>query len=178
MDTRNGKTKNGGRSVQEERGSLAELRRLLTEFDTAMLVTVTPEKLLRARPMGIQDPEEMPGCDLWFVTGEDTAKVEEVHEERQVCVCAYRARDRSYVSISAVARTERDPAAVRRLWKPAWRAWFSGPDDPTIVLLKLDVERAEYWEPEGGRARVLFEMIRGIVTGEPADAHLNPPKRV
>jgi general stress protein 26 len=144
-----------------------------------MFVTVTPDRLLRGRPMAIQDPSEMAGCDLWFVTREDTAKVEEVQEERQVCVCAYRAKDRSYVSISAVARTEKDPAAVRRLWKPDWKAWFpDGPDDPTLALLKLDVERAEYWEPEGGRARVLFEMIRSFITGEPADANLNPPKRV
>jgi general stress protein 26 len=158
---------------------LTELKQLLTEFDTAMLVTVTPERLLRARPMAIQDPSEMPGCDLWFVTAEDTPKIEEVQEERQVCVCCYRSSDRAYISISAVARIEKDSEAVRRLWKPSWKAWFTkGPEDPTITLLKLNVERAEYWEPEGGRARVLFEMVKAVFTGERADANLNPPKHL
>lgn len=172
-------TKHSSENGNPANSSLAELKALLAEFDTAMLVTVTPEKLLRARPMAIQDGSEMPGCDLWFVTGEDTAKVDEVNREHQVCVCCYRASDRSYVSISASARSEKDKDAVRRLWKPSWKAWFpAGPDDPTITLLKLNVVRAEYWEPEGGRMRVLYEMVKAVLTGEPADANLNPPKHV
>jgi general stress protein 26 len=36
---------------------MKELRELLEEFDTVMLITRTPEGLLRARPMAVQDPE-------------------------------------------------------------------------------------------------------------------------
>lgn len=47
-------------------------RDLLCEFETAVLVTHT-EGILRARPMAIAQIED--NCDLWFITGEATAKV-------------------------------------------------------------------------------------------------------
>ena len=171
--------KNGNGTGYEVRGTLQELYDLLNEFDTAMLVTITPDGKLRARPMELQAPGELPGCDLWFVTGDDTAKVMEIAGEEQVCVCAYRGRDNAYVSISARARLERDRAAISRLWRPSWKLFFpEGVNDPTIALLKLTVERAEYWAPEGGQMRVLYEMIKSAFTGEPLEASLNPPKHV
>ena len=161
------------------RGSILELKQMLKEFDTALLTTITPEGLVRSRPMAVQDPEEMPDCDLWFVTSSESPKVVEIAKERQVGVGAYRAGDRSWISISAWATFERDEALVRRLFKPAWKAWFvDGPNDPTITFIKLMVERAEYWEPEGGRARVLYEMVKARLRGQQADANLNPPKTV
>jgi len=172
-------SKSGNGTGNETQGSLQELHDLLREFDTAMLVTVTPENMLRARPMEIQDPSEMPGCDLWFVTREDTAKADEIAREAQVCVCAYRSRDKAYVSISARAQMVKDSAAVKRLWKPSWKAWFpKGPDDPSITLLELRVEHAEYWEPAGGRARVLYEIVKSMLKGGSADANLPPPKHI
>lgn len=160
----------------EVKGSLTELYKLLREFDTAMLVTVTTDKKLRARPMAIQDPDEVPGCDLWFVTRDDTAKVNEIYQEHEVCVCAYRARDQAYLSISACAQVVKDPVEIKRLWKPTWKAWASNELDPMLSLLKLKVERAEYWEPEGGQAQVLYQMFKSVLTGE--TANLPAPKHV
>jgi general stress protein 26 len=164
--------------MRKDAGNLQELRQLLGKFDTVMLITRTPEGLMRARPMALQDLDELPDCDLWLVTGDDTPKVAEITEENNVCVCAIRSRDKAYLSISARADVERRPAEIHRLWKPAWKAWFSGPDDPRIAVMKLEVLRAEYWEPEGGRLRVLYEMVKGAVTGKRADEALNPPRQV
>ena len=161
------------------RGSLIELKEMLQEFDTVLLTTVTPEGLIRSRPMAVQDPEGLPDCDLWFVTSRDTAKVEEIAQERQVGVCGYRPKDRGWLSISAWATFESDRDTIRRLFKPDWKVWFAkGPDDPAILMLKLSVERAEFWEPEGGRARVLYEIVKARLSGKPADLHFNPPKTV
>jgi general stress protein 26 len=166
-------------SAPASRGSLVELKQLLKEFDTALLTSVTPEGLIHSRPMAVQDSDEVLDCDLWFVTSSDSAKVGEIVQDRQVGVGAYRTRDRSWLSISAWASFERDEELIRRLFKPAWKAWFvHGPDDPSIVLLKLQVERAEYWEPTGGRTRVLYELLKARLRGEPVDAHLEPPKTV
>jgi general stress protein 26 len=159
-------------------GSIAELREMLKEFDTTMLVTQTSEGLLRGRPMAMQKLEDLGDCDLWLVTSDDSPKVAEIAREHDVCVVCYRPGDRAYVSISARARAERDPLEIRRLWQPDWKAWWDGPDDPTITILKLDVQRAEYWEPEGGRLRVLYEMAKGALAGKRPDESLNPPKTV
>lgn len=165
--------------AQDRRGSLEELTKFLKEFNTAMLVTVSLENQLRARPMAIQDPSEVTDADLWFVTADDTGKIDEINHEHQVCVCAYRTTDQAYISISARVRLDKNREEIKRLYKPDWKAWYGGgEDDPSLVLLKLTVEHAEYWEPKGGRPRVLFEMVKAVVTGEPADKNLNPPKRL
>jgi general stress protein 26 len=166
-------------NLEKERGNKQELLELLREFDTAMLVGIEDDETLRARPMALQH-EKLPDCDLWFVTADETHKTDEVELHHQVNVCCFRSRDRAYISISARARVERSPVEVRRLWNPSWKIWFGDeqPEDGGIVLLKLEIERAEYWEPEGGRLRVLYAMAKGLFTDETAEQNLNPPKRI
>jgi general stress protein 26 len=173
------KKENSNWYSQEAQGSREELQAFLKEFDTAMFVTVTPEHMVRARPMAIENPTELGDCDLWFVTSDATAKVDEVVHDQQVGVVCFRSRDKAYISISAKARVDKNQELIKRLWKPDWKAWFpNGPDDPSLCLIKLDVEHAEYWEPEGGRARVLVNMVKAFVTKEPAQKGINPPKHV
>ncbi|AKT36574.1 pyridoxamine 5'-phosphate oxidase family protein [Chondromyces crocatus] len=159
------------------RGSLQELYELLKEFDVALLITQTPQGFLRARPMAMQNPDEVPDCDLWFVTSDETPKVGEIEKEHQVAIACYRPRDRAYLSISAVARVERDNETIKRLWKPDWQAWLPHGAEQT-ALLKLTLERAEYWEPKGGVLRVLYEQAKAVLTGESAGKGLEPVKHV
>jgi general stress protein 26 len=162
-----------------ELGSKDELLTMLADFDTAMLVGLDSDGSLRARPMGLQK-QRLDDCDLWFVSADDTHKTDEVDRHHQVNVCCLRARDRAYISISARARVERSPHEVRRLWQPSWRIWFGNeqPEDGGIVLLKLEIERAEYWEPEGGRLRVLYALARSYLDDTAMEENLNPPKRI
>jgi general stress protein 26 len=152
----------------EELGNKEELFTLLAEFDTAMLVTLDDDGTMRARPMALQR-DKLPDCDLWFPSADDTRKTDEIERHHEVNVCCTRNRDRAYVSVSARARVDRHAAEARRLWQPSWRIWFGGdkPEDGGIVLLKLDIERAEYWDPEGGRLRVVYALVRNGVGAPP-----------
>jgi general stress protein 26 len=152
----------------EVQGNKEELFTLLAEFDTAMLVTIEEDGTLAARPMGIQR-ERLADCDLWFPTADDTRKTDEIERHHEVNVCCMRTRDRAYVSVSARARIDRNAAEARRLWQPGWRIWFGDdkPEDGGIVLLKLDIERAEYWDPEGGRLRVIYALLRNDLSAPP-----------
>lgn len=163
-----------------EVGTVEELRSFLRDFDNAMLVTVTSGGFLRARPMAMQDPAAVPDCDLWFVTADESSKADEIREERQVNVCCLRRRDGAYASISARARIDDNNAEVKRLWRPEWKIWFGDeqPADNAISIIKLRVERAEYWAPEGGRLKVVYAMVKSSIGGETADRSLNPPKRI
>ena len=148
--------KNDGKE-DAARGSKEELRALISEFDTAMLVGTEPDGTLRARPMALQR-EPLDDCDLWFASADDTHKIEEIDRHHQVNICCMRTRDRAYVSLSARARVDRNAAQAQRLWQPSWKLWLGDekPEDGGIVLVKLEVERAEYWDPEGGRPRVVY----------------------
>ncbi len=161
-------------------GSLDELKNLLQEFDTAMFTTVSPEGLLRARPMAIQKQAPEVAADLWFVASIHSAKIQEIARNPKVCVTCLRGKHGSaYISISAHATVWQDQATVGKLWQPDWKAWWpDGPKDPQICFLLMQVERAEYWAPEGGAVRVLFDVLKGLVTHEPADAHLPEPKKI
>jgi hypothetical protein len=53
-----------------------------------------------------------------------------------------------------------------------------GADNPHAAIIKLTVEKAEYWEPEGGRLRTLYERARAVVQGRPVAEVGGPPKRI
>lgn len=180
METTNTNAATANGDTPYVQGNLDELKNLLQEFETAMLVTSTADGRMRARPMAIQKPDSAMDCDLWFVASIDSAKMNEIAREPRVCVTCLRGKHGSaYVSISARARVHRDPALVRKLFQPDWKVWWpEGPDDPNIAFIEMNVERAEYWEPEGGSVRVLYEMVKSLVRGESADAHLPPPKKI
>ncbi|HSM35748.1 MAG TPA: hypothetical protein VK837_05050 [Longimicrobiales bacterium] len=63
---------------------------------------------------------------------------------------------------------------IRRLYAPDWRIWFEkkdelrdgGPDDPRIVMIEVDVQSVVYMKRTASTPRVLFEMAKGMVTGE------------
>jgi hypothetical protein len=55
-----------------------------------------------------------------------------------------------FVSISGTAVAVDDPRKVSEIWNEAWKVWFpGGKDDPTLTLLKVHVDRGEYWDNSG-----------------------------
>lgn len=67
-----------------------------------------------------------------------------------------------------------EPKSIRAVYQPDWKAWFEeldevrngGPDDPRLALILIDAESAIYLKREKSKPRVLFEVARGMVTGE------------
>jgi general stress protein 26 len=156
-------------------GDLEKLYERLKEFDTAMFTTVGKDGKLHSRPMMTQEREK--DADLWFVTSMDTTKVLEMRANPQVGITYFRDRDQAYVSVSGKARIEIDRDLIKRKWKESWRAWFpDGPESPDICLMKVEVTEAEYWEPQGGTLYVIFEQVRGALTGDHPE--INPPERL
>ena len=40
----------------------------------------------------------------------------------------------------------RDHAKAKELWHDSYKSWLPGGlDDPNLILLKIDVQQAEYW---------------------------------
>ena len=123
-----------------------KLRDLLSDFDSAMLVTRTATGQLRSRPMAVADVE--PGGCLWFVTERHSGKLEEIARDDHVNV-AMQSRWK-FVSISGRAVAVDDARKVADVWNEAWRVWFpGGKDDPSLVLLKVQGDEGEYWDNSG-----------------------------
>ena len=62
----------------------------------------------------------------------------------------------------------RDEAKNKELWTMAMKAWFpKGPEDPELGLLKVSVDKAEYWDTPGSTVIHLVGFVKATVTGKP-----------
>lgn len=147
--------------------SIEKLKELIKDIDFAMLTTINGGHL-RSRPMSTQ---EYQGADeLWFFTSDETHKVDEIEADNRVNVGYSRPDDNVYVSVSGRASISKDRAKMEELWNPILKAWFpEGLDDPTLCLLKVNIEEAEYWDSPNSKLVQLAGFVKAIVTGKPAE---------
>jgi len=141
------------------------LRKLIAEFDTAMLVTHGPDGL-RSRPLAIAKQGHDPADEvLYFSTAIDSGKVADLQSHAEVNVSMQ--DKRQFISLSGRARVTRDRALIDRLWAEDWKIWFpQGKDDPSLSILIVEPREAAYWDMSGGAGlKYLFESAKAYVTG-------------
>jgi general stress protein 26 len=152
---------------------LGELYELIEGIEIAMFTTRRPDGQLVSRPMATQTQAE--GSDLWFVTNIESHKLDELEFDPHVNLAYYRDRTREWVSVSGIATVSQDRRAIHELYRKDWKAWFGdaggardgGPDDPRLALILIDVESVTYLKVDKPQPLVLFEVVKGMVTGTP-----------
>lgn len=155
---------------------LDDLYELIDGIETAMLTTRRPDGRLVSRPM--QTQRRTAGTDLWFMSNVETHKFDELAFDPNVNIAYYRDRTREWVSVSGTALLTRDRDLVHGLYHRDWRAWLGdmggerdgGPDDPRIVLILVEAQSVTYAKKDRPLPMVLFEIARGIITGQPPKA--------
>ncbi|MBX9604510.1 MAG: pyridoxamine 5'-phosphate oxidase family protein [Bryobacteraceae bacterium] len=148
--------------------AIAKLRELIRGAQYCMFGTVDSEGNLRSRPMAVQQTEY--DGDLWFFTGKSTGKIIEIRNQDRVNLSFSNADDQEYVSISGTAELVDDRDKAKELWNPFYRAWFpQGVDDPDLTLIRVRVDRAEYWDSPSSAVVHLFGVVKAMVTGKPAN---------
>ncbi|HEU4557373.1 MAG TPA: pyridoxamine 5'-phosphate oxidase family protein [Longimicrobium sp.] len=151
---------------------LDDLYKLVDGIAVAMFTTRRLDGRMVSRPMQTQERDEI--ADFWFVTDGDSDKLDELEHDPHVNLSYYRDRTREWVSVSGIARVSRDREQIRRLYKPDWRAWFGdeggerngGPDDPRLTLVLVEADSVVYMKNDTPRPVVLFEVVKGIITGQ------------
>ncbi len=154
---------------------LDELYGLIESIEIALLTTRRPDGQLVTRPMATQQQGAL--ADLWFVTNIDTHKIDEIQYDPNVCVGYLNNDSMEWVSVSGTATLTQDRAKIHELYAPDWRAWFEdeggerdgGPDDPRLALILVDAHTVHYMKSKHSKPRVLFEVVRGIITGSAPD---------
>lgn len=157
-----------------ENRTIEDLYELIDHIEIAMLTTRRTDGQLVSRPMATQ--ERAAGADLWFVTSTETEKLDELATDPNVNLAYYDNKSREYVSVSGTARTVADRDKIRELYRRDWKAWFPGdddqsgtPDDPRIVLIAVDAKSVVYLKVDKPRPVVMFEVVKGMVTGDTPD---------
>lgn len=154
---------------------LDQMYELVEGIEIAMFTTRRPDGHLVSRPMANQ--ARASGADLWFVTDGETHKMDELAHDPHVNVSYYRDRTREWVSVSGTARVVKDRAKIHELYRPDWKAWFpdegpgrdGGPDDPRLELVAVDAHTVVYMVSNTPRPVVLFEVVKGMITGTRPD---------
>ncbi|WP_414584355.1 pyridoxamine 5'-phosphate oxidase family protein [Scytonema sp. PCC 10023] len=145
---------------------IKKLRELIKDIDIGMLTTVDENGSLHSRPMSTNSEVEFDG-DLWFFTYASSHKVAEVEQHQQINVSFSDPHKQNYVSVSGKAQLVRDRTKLQELWKPQLKAWFPKElDEPDIALLKVSVEKAEYWDAPSGFVAHTIGLVKAITTGE------------
>ena len=150
---------------------LEQLYDHIHDIEIAMMTTRRLDGHLQSRAMATQKRAD--GADLWFVTLENTAKLRDLSADPHINLSYYKDRTREWVSVSGLANITRDRDKIHQLWAPDWKAWFpkegdprhGTKDDPRMVLIGVDVHAAVFLEVNKPQPVVLFELVKGWVTG-------------
>jgi general stress protein 26 len=103
---------------------------------------------------------------IWFVTDVRGLKDDEIKAHPEVCLVFIDPKDKAYLSISARGEVHDDHAKAREIWKKTDDAWWSGPDDPNVRVLRIEPQRAELWDGPASAAVAAFEFAKARLTGE------------
>ncbi|MFW3172670.1 pyridoxamine 5'-phosphate oxidase family protein [Geodermatophilus sp. CPCC 206100] len=134
------------------------------------LTTTTPEGKLTSRPMTLQEVEF--DGDLWFFAERGADWVTHIAASPEVNVGV--GSGGTWVSLTGHALVVNDPAKKKELWNAGVEAWLpQGPEDPSVILVKVDADSAEYWDAPGGRLATAFSFAKAKVTGQRIDSGEN-----
>jgi general stress protein 26 len=148
----------------------AELDRVweIVEDVAICMVTTHAGGKMRSRPMhAILERDE--GA-IYFVTDTRGAKDDEIAAAPDVCLAFADIGDNTYLSITGRAEMIRDPDKAEELWSSEAQAWWPrGPQDPSVRVLRVVPEQAEYWDTRGNSIVIALKMMAARMTGKQPD---------
>ncbi|MFT3785021.1 MAG: pyridoxamine 5'-phosphate oxidase family protein [Tepidisphaeraceae bacterium] len=141
-----------------------KVRSLINKIGTAFMVTHSSGGQMHGRPMAVAEVKD--GVEsLWFATQRNSGKTEELASDDHVFLGFVNATGSDWVTVNGRGRIVDDRAKNRELWSPIWKNWFSGPEDPNLVLIEVTPESAEYWD-NGSQAIAMLKFAVAAVTGK------------
>lgn len=142
----------------------ARLTELISGIGLVVLTTLRPDRTIHSCPMSPPQPGE--DGALWFLTSAQTDKVEAIRREGRVNVAFADPVANRYVSVSGLCELVRDHVHVRELWKSDYETWYpKGVEDPSLILLKIDVREVEYWDDASHSMVRLHGFARDAAAG-------------
>jgi len=143
--------------------AMAKIWDLIRDVKVAMLTTSGPQGELRSRPMASQEIGF--DGDLWFLSRQQSGKVEEIEHGSRVSLTYVNNDRHAYVALSGRAELSQSREKINELWKPIDAAWFpQGKDDPDVIAIKVTVEEAEYWEAPGNALVRGYHLLKAVAT--------------
>ena len=144
-------------------GDFAKLGRLIRDIRVALLTTIDRDRRFHTRP--VQTLQVEGDRTLWFFTDWSSPKVDELQHDVRVSLGYADPAKNVYCAVSGLGNLFRDVQKAKQLWSIEQRAYYpDGPEDKRLALLRVQIERAEYWIAPG-RISYIVAAVRATVTG-------------
>lgn len=147
---------------------LHELGELIGGIEVAMLTTRAEDGSLVSRPL--QTLKLDAEGELIFFTAAKSHKVTELTDDAEANLAYAHPGEHRYVSVRGRARMDRDADTIDELWTLSQKVFFPyGRDDPNLMVLRIRVRDAVYWETADSLVARAFDFARGLLDDKPAD---------
>lgn len=156
-----------GGLVDDEADKFEKLKSLVDKIRFCMMTTIGLDGVMHSRPMSFLEWSE--GGNLLFFTNASSTTMRQIESQRTVNLGFCDPSHNVYVSISGEARVLNDAALKEKLFAPIMKNWFpGGPEDPSLRLVSVIPNNAEYWEGLSGLA-LLLSLAKASLTDVPQD---------
>lgn len=138
---------------------------IISDMPACMLVT-EDENVLRARPLApFVDKQTR---TIQFITDDDSAKVEELLKNRELCLTFADTKNMQFASVSGRGQMTQDRDLIDKLWGPYSEAFF--PDGrESVVIITVEASHAEYWDNDKGKLSTAYEVAKAYFGDEGPD---------
>jgi general stress protein 26 len=122
---------------------------------------------LRVRPM-----EALPQRNentIYFLTDRRGLREDEAEVSPEVYLTFVYPDEHIYLALTGEAFVSRDPHCARALWDRQHDGWLSGPDDPNLMVMRVELWCAEMWGGPVNRAAADFQFAKARLFGTRAN---------
>lgn len=139
-----------------------KFRDLVEDIKITMFATVDSANRLHSAPMVTQAMS--PEGYLWFLTSKESQIARNIEFNSHVNL-TYASTGKFVSCVGMGELVNDDLDKIHQLWSKSYEVWFpSGPNDPKIQLIKVEVDKVEYWEGHSYPVSKILEIAK-YVTG-------------
>lgn len=138
--------------------------KLIDKIGICMFASKEDDRI-RSRPMGAK-PNQSANA-IYFLTDERGHKDKQVAQDNHVCLSFAQPGDGKFLTVSGDARVLNDRMLIKELWDTAAEAWWNGPDDPSVRVIVVTPEDAQFWEGPHGIVATFAMVVAAATSGPP-----------
>jgi general stress protein 26 len=151
-------------AMKDRSKGIDKLIELIKDVKICMMITHHEEEL-KGRPMAAT--KAAGDGMLWFFSSSASGKYDDISHDDRVVLSYSDPSDNTYVLVNGIAEISRDRTKMAELWSPLMKAWFpDGLEDPHLILIRVEPEKAEYWDNSSSTMVVFFHMLKSVLTGK------------
>lgn len=148
---------------------IEKLLSIINRVRVAMMTTTDADNNMHSRPLATLRMSDFNGF-LWFFITADSPKVAEIGVDHHVNLSYSDPVHQYFASVSGLGMIMRDPEKMAALWDPIVKIWCpDGLDDPNLVLLRVSVDKAEYWDASNTPVQRIAAFTKALATGDASD---------